>query len=152
HPDEHSAAPRAPERHALRARRHVDPLSRAETRLGAEQEKVMAWLALRVDVERGGADALSDALLEAGAQSVALESLDGPRIVLNALFADGTLPERLLDAAAAASGVRIGLPPGITLVEDEDWVRHSQAQFSPVAIGGLWVGATWHSAPRGAAV
>jgi len=107
----------------------------------------MGWLSLRVDVERARADVLSDALMEAGAQSVALESLDGPRTVLSALFAEGTQPERLLEAAAAASGVRIEEAPSVGRVADEDWVRRSQAQFSPVGIGRLWVGATWHEAP-----
>ena len=34
----------------------------------------MPWLALTLEVERAAADAFSDALLEAGAQSVALEA------------------------------------------------------------------------------
>ena len=46
----------------------------------------MPSLALRVEVDIAAAEALSDALLEAGAQSVSIESPDGPCTVLNALF------------------------------------------------------------------
>ena len=37
----------------------------------------MPWLALRLQVERAAAEAFSDALLEAGAQSVAVEEGGG---------------------------------------------------------------------------
>ena len=53
HPDQHPAAPRAAQRHALHARRRVDPLPRAEARAGAEEEEVMPWLALTLQVEAG---------------------------------------------------------------------------------------------------
>lgn len=110
----------------------------------------MPWLSLRVEVERAAADALSDALLESGAQSVSLERLDGPRVVLDALFAQQADPERALAAALEQCGVRIASPSGVSRVEDEDWVRLSQAQFSPLRIGArLWIGASWHAAPAG---
>jgi ribosomal protein L11 methyltransferase len=46
------------------------------------------------------------------------------------------------------------VPPkyGVARVEDEDWVRRSQAQFSPLRIGRLWVGAGWHEPEPGCAV
>ena len=104
----------------------------------------MPWLALAVDVERAAADAFSDALLHAGAQSVSLDS-SGVR----ALVAITDNPEAIIAAAAAEAGIA---PPSYRAerVEDQDWVRASQAQFEPLSIGKrLWIGATWHEAPPG---
>jgi ribosomal protein L11 methyltransferase len=107
----------------------------------------MAWLALRVEVERGAADTLSDALLEAGAQSVAVEWPERPITVVNALFAEQADPDHALSAATEATGLQIRARLGIERVADEDWVRSSQAQFAPYRVGRLWIGATWHEAP-----
>ena len=107
----------------------------------------MPWLSLRVEVEQGAADALSDALIEAGAQSVTVEWPDRATNVLNALFADQADPERALARATRASGLQVRARLGIERVADEDWVRSSQAQFAPFRVGRLWIGATWHTAP-----
>ncbi len=76
HPDEHPAAPRALERHALHARRRVHPLPRAEAGAGTEEEEVMPWIALTLEVDAEAAEAMSEALMEAGAQSVAIDALE----------------------------------------------------------------------------
>jgi ribosomal protein L11 methyltransferase len=104
----------------------------------------MPWLALTVEVERAAAEAFSDALLEAGAQSV---SLEGERI--SAILGLQQDPAHLIGAAARAAGIEA--PRFRTQqLEDQDWVRASQAQFAPVAIGArLWVGPTWHQPPPG---
>jgi ribosomal protein L11 methyltransferase len=107
----------------------------------------MPWLSLRVEVDRQAADALSDALLEAGAQSVALEHPDAPRTVISVLFAEHADAPRALAAAVGASGAQIVWQSGVALIDDEDWVRLSQAQFSPFRMGRLWIGATWHTPP-----
>lgn len=109
----------------------------------------MPWLALRVEVDRASADALSDALLEAGAQSASVDGLDGPNPAVNALFRTDANPEEALAAAAASTGV-VCSQGRVSRVEDEDWVRKSQAQFEPFRVGRLWIGATWHEAPRDA--
>ena len=111
----------------------------------------MPWLVLRVEVDRGQADALGDALIEAGAQSVTVESPDNPTNVVQGLFADDADPDRALTDAIEASGVRACARLGVERVADEDWVRKSQAQFTPFRVGRLWIGATWHTAPRDAA-
>ena len=103
----------------------------------------MPWLALKLQVERAAAEAFSDALLEAGAQSVALEE-QGEMVVL---LAAGDDAARLVAEAARQAGVA---PPGFSTepVADRDWVRASQAQFSPLEVGArLWIGASWHQAP-----
>ena len=111
----------------------------------------MPWAALSVEVEREWADALSDALIEAGAHSVAVEWPDSPANVLKALFDEHADPDEALRAAVAASGARVRARIGIERVADEDWVRSSQAQFAPFRAGRLWIGAGWHAAPSDAA-
>jgi len=37
------------------------------------------------------------------------------------------------------------------LGEDADWVRRSQTQFTPLRVGRLWIGASWHTPPLDAA-
>jgi ribosomal protein L11 methyltransferase len=108
----------------------------------------MPSLALRVEVEHAAADALSDALLDAGADSVAIEALEGPRAVLTALFAGDADPPRVLAAALEQCGTP-QTPFSVHTLEDQDWVRRSQAQFEPLRVGRLWLGATWHTAPAG---
>ena len=111
----------------------------------------MPWAALSVEVEREWADALSDALIEAGAHSVAVDWPDSPANVLKALFDEHADPDEALRAAVAASGARVRARIGIERVADEDWVRSSQAQFAPFRVGRLWIGAGWHAAPSDAA-
>ena len=106
----------------------------------------MPLLALRVEVMRQTADALSDALLEQGAASVSIEGLDEPDAVLNAIFTADADPQRALERALAQCDAR-SRQVSVRAIDDEDWVRRSQAQFSPVRIGRLWIGASWHAAP-----
>ena len=104
----------------------------------------MPWRALTLQVDRAAAEAFSDALLEAGAQSVALE---GDAVVALLTMQDDIAA--LVNAAARTAGI---CAPRYSsqLVEDQDWVRASQAQFAPVTIGArLWIGPTWHAAPPG---
>lgn len=112
----------------------------------------MPWLAVTLEVDAGAAEALSDALLEAGAQSVSIDNVDRARPTLNALLDLQTDPQRFIQEAARAAG--LAGPPAfeVTHVADEDWVRKTQAQFAPTEIGErLWVGPSWHQAPKGRA-
>ena len=104
--------------------------------------------ALRVEIEQGRADALSDALLEAGAESVSIEGLDEPRAVVNAVFGESADAGRALASALERCGMRGHLPYVVAPLEDADWVRRSQAQFEPVRLGRLWIGASWHRPPN----
>ena len=110
----------------------------------------MPWAALSVEVDQEWADALSDALMEAGAHSVAVEWPDSLANVVKALFDEQADAEAALRMAVAASGARIRARIGVERVADEDWVRASQAQFAPFRAGRLWVGAGWHAAPSDA--
>lgn len=107
----------------------------------------MPSLALHLEVEAAAAEALSDALLEAGAQSVSVESPDGPRSILSALFAERADPAGALRRALDSCGQPADVGYTVEPVPDDDWVRRSQAQFTPIALDRLWVGASWHQAP-----
>jgi ribosomal protein L11 methyltransferase len=111
----------------------------------------MSTLALRVEVEAADADALSDALLEAGAASVSIDAADRPCAVLTALFDPAVDPAGALAQALETSASAPYTHFHVQRLEDEDWVRRSQAQFAPFRTGRLWVGASWHEAPADAA-
>ena len=99
----------------------------------------MPWQALTFELQGARGEAFSDALLEAGAQSVWVESTQ-----LGALLEPGSDAPALVAAAARAAGID---PPAFRAAQlpDEDWVRTSQAQFTPLVIGRrLWIGASWH--------
>lgn len=102
---------------------------------------MMPWLAVSLDVEAGAAEAFSDALLEAGAQSVAVEAGR-----LSAVLKAHDDPAAIVAFAAQSVGMRI---PNFSArgLADQDWVRASQAQFAPFAVGRLWIGASWHELP-----
>ncbi len=111
----------------------------------------MSWLALTVELDAAACEALSDALLEHGAQSVSVEAASGmERRRLCALLAPQARPEAVLRQAAAACALPV---PAFDLsrVEDEDWVRRSQSQFEPLRLERLWVGPSWLEAPPGLA-
>ena len=123
-------------------------------------------LILRTDARV--ADALGDALLAQGAQSVSMEDANAgtadeaplyaepglpvetawPQSVITALCAQDVDPLQLIAAACAQIG--LSPPPEYRLepVGDEDWVRLSQSQFEPIRISGkLWIVPSWAIAP-----
>ena len=103
------------------------------------------WHTLTLSVEAAAAEAFSDALLEAGAQSVSLEGIQEQKLA--ALLARDSDPEALVAHAARAAGIAAPAYKIETLA-DQDWVRASQAQFAPLEIGQrLWIGASWHHPP-----
>ncbi len=109
----------------------------------------MPWHAVELEVDAAAAEALSEALLESGAQSVALENPDAARQKLIALVDSRNDPVELLTEAAALAGTAL---PAYKLSEvaDEDWVRASQAQFAATEVGArLWIGPTWREPPAG---
>ena len=123
-------------------------------------------LILRTDARI--ADALSDALLAQGAQSVSVEDANAgsvdeaplygepgvpvagawPQSLIKALCAQGADPRQIIAAASAQVGLA-GLPDyRAEPVADEDWVRLSQSQFEPIRISNkLWIVPSWAVAP-----
>ncbi|HOX88143.1 MAG TPA: 50S ribosomal protein L11 methyltransferase [Burkholderiaceae bacterium] len=120
------------------------------------------------------AEALADALIEAGALSVSVEDADADSPDEQALFGEpGLEPERqawkrsrltvlidgdpevdaLLEHASAAAGAPRPRVLASAEVADTDWVRSTQAQFPPTQISPrLWVVPTWHEPPDPAAI
>jgi len=132
----------------------------------------MTWLSVSFEVAADDVEAISDALLEAGAASVEVadaeagSSFEQPvfaepgsgdprpwrRSVVNALVADGT------DAGALVrdSCTRVGIaapPYRLFAVAEQDWVRASQDQFAPIRVSQrLWIVPSWHAAPDPGAI
>jgi ribosomal protein L11 methyltransferase len=108
------------------------------------------WLAITLELEPAPAEAMSEALLEAGAESVALDPAEDAavtRVRVTALAAAGTDAAQLVTAAARAAALP---PPGFSTVrvEDEDWVGRSRAQFGPIRVSeALWIVPSWHEPP-----
>ena len=120
----------------------------------------MAWLSITLELDPVQAETLSEALLEAGAESVSLESTSndpatlepGARMRVVALAKAAADPAALVATAAAAAAMA---PPEFTVarVEEEDWVRRSQSQFGPIRIAErLWIVPSWHLPPDPAAI
>jgi ribosomal protein L11 methyltransferase len=128
---------------------------------------------LTVLVDDAQAEALSDALIEAGALSVAVEDAAADSADEQPLYGEpgltparqawrrsrlkvlvdtrsdaGSGPARLLAQAAEAAGLPCPPIAADAAVEDADWVRLTQAQFPPMRISDrLWVVPSWHAPP-----
>jgi len=112
------------------------------------------------------AEALSDALIDAGALSVSVEDADRDtdaeqllfgepglepevqawrRNRVTALMADGTDPEQILEQARARIDGQLAGAWTVRDVPDADWVRLTQAQFGPIQVGQrIWIVPSWH--------
>lgn len=127
-----------------------------------------AWVSARIIAEARQAEALGDALMEAGALSVTVEDADAgtpaetpqygepgmethsvwTRSVLSALFDAADPVHDIVAQCAAALGVNAETL-SLEDVPETDWVRATQAQFDPIPIGGpLWIVPTWHTPPE----
>ena len=133
----------------------------------------MSWLSLTVTAPASQAEILSEALLQLGALSVDLHDADAdtpqeqamfgepgepaaqlwPHNRITALFAeDATIDAIMLQATHA---IGLDQPPAynIATLADNDWVRLTQAQFSPIRISPrLWIVPTWHTPSDPAAI
>ncbi len=128
----------------------------------------MPWLRLEMRVEAPFAEALSDALLELGAQSVTIEDAladtddeiaryGEPGFDHGTTWRDNKLsaivdihsePHSLIEAAASAAGLRAAPEFAQEPIEDDDWVRRTQSQFSSLRVGErLWIVPSWCALP-----
>jgi len=114
-------------------------------------------------------DLWTDAVLAAGAASVAIEDEDSATTEECARYGEPGLPAaepgwpnnrvsilidesldvgRLLEAVS----LRLGQKPPTILrrrrLEDCDWVRQSQSQFAPIRVGRIWVVPSWQQPPE----
>jgi ribosomal protein L11 methyltransferase len=128
----------------------------------------MPWLSVTLMVDAGSVEALSDALLEAGAVSVDLTDahagtprelalFDEPNAPgaptwevaqVNVLFDEHADVATLVANALRATGLDPARDIDVKRVADQDWVRATQSQFPPVRVSPrLWVVPTWHTPP-----
>lgn len=110
----------------------------------------MSWITLTAVVEPRWAEAFSDALLWAGAQSSAVDSPESAAPRVSALLAGDAEPGAVVAAAAAHCGLAPAPRFALEALADDDWVRRTQAQFTPLEVGRLWIGASWHTPPASA--
>lgn len=125
----------------------------------------MPWQATTLIVDARCVEALSDLLLESGALSVDVSDAaagtpterplfaepgsapasNWPVNRLVALFSESADIAEIVPAALRAVHLPATTPYGIDRINDQDWVRLTQSQFTPVKISSrLWVVPTWH--------
>jgi ribosomal protein L11 methyltransferase len=131
------------------------------------------WLALELEVDAAQVAGLSDALIEEGALSVDVAdahagtaaetpvyrepgetfelSFGANRLV--ALFEpDADIPA-LLAQACAQAGLAAPADYRVSRVQEQDWVRLTQSQFSPIHVcERVWIVPSWHEAPDPGAI
>lgn len=122
-------------------------------------------------VTGGAAEALGEALMEAGALSVTIEDADAdtpdeqpqygePGLEPVHTGWDNSIVKVLveddfdfgLDLAIASKAMKMPEPKIVAdkPVENADWVRITQAQFQPVKVSErMWIVPTWHEPPAG---
>ena len=126
----------------------------------------MAWLTLMVMASEQQAELLSDTLMELGALSVDVHDADADTPAeqpifgepgepsahlwshnrVTALFAEDTNIDAIMQQATHALGLTQPLAYRTEILEDNDWVRLTQSQFSPIPISQrLWIVPTWHT-------
>lgn len=128
----------------------------------------MPWLSASVTVDTELVEPLSEALMSAGALSVDVSDADAGtpwerpifdepdsassagwlHARLSALFLiDADVPASMAQAFGEA-GIAVTTAFEVVRVEDEDWVRRTQAQFTPQHVTRrLWVVPSWHEPP-----
>ena len=133
----------------------------------------MPWLAVTLIVDARCVEKLSEALLERGALSVdasdaaagtpaecplfaepgSAPAVNWPVNRIVALFAADAVVAALMPEALRASALPPTTAYGVDRVNDQDWVRLTQAQFTPQKISArLWVVPTWHKVVDAAAI
>lgn len=128
----------------------------------------MAWLSISLETDCAHAEALADALMDAGALSATIEdaaagtaeekpqfgepgSITTPgwdRSRIAALFDPGADVAAAISAASAAAGLADAPAYTTETVEEQNWVQLTQSQFEPIRISDrLWIVPSWHGAP-----
>ncbi len=132
----------------------------------------MSYQQASIPVSESLAELLSDALMEHGALSAAIEDAFAGTENEQPIFGEPDMPQQqvwqqsLIIAlfsehadvaqiiANAAANIHIQ-PPEYSLetLEEQDWVRLTQSQFDPIKISDrLWITPTWHDTPDAHAI
>lgn len=131
------------------------------------------WLSVALETDAAHAEAISDALLAAGAISASVEDalagteLETPqfgepgspttplweRSRVVALFEPADDLRERIGATLKAAGLTVPAEIAFEEVAEADWVRLTQSQFDPIKISDrLWIVPSWHTAPDPAAI
>lgn len=134
------------------------------------------WISVTLQADAAKAEALSDALMEAGALSVSIEDADAGTEAETPQFGEpGHLPTALWDhsrvialvdgdthaealaallaEAAHAAGFDAVPPYSTEEIAEQNWVQLTQSQFDPIRITDrLWIVPSWHEAPDASAI
>ncbi len=134
------------------------------------------WISVTLEADASHAEALSEALLAAGAISVSVEDAQAGTALETPRFGEPGSPTTplwedsrvvaLFDPPASRDDLRAGIAaavrtagiaqlPEISFAEvaEQDWVRLTQSQFEPIRISGrLWIVPSWHTAPDPTAI
>jgi ribosomal protein L11 methyltransferase len=128
----------------------------------------MAWLLLKIQANDQNADTISDALMELGALSASIEDAHAETVAEQAIFGEPGDPPpgiwqqnivtAMLDESADIPQLLQALQDETQIpqfsyvtetIEEQDWVRATQAQFDPIHItDNLWIVPTWHTSPN----
>lgn len=128
----------------------------------------MSWLSISIETDCRHAEALADALMDAGALSATIEDADAGTPAETPQFGEPgsvttpgwersrvvALLEREADAdellAACAPLAGLDSIPSYTRSEvaEQNWVQLTQSQFEPIRVSDrLWIVPSWHEAP-----
>jgi ribosomal protein L11 methyltransferase len=128
----------------------------------------MGWLSVTLETDCTHAEALADALMEAGALSATIEDADAGTPDEKPQFGEpGAIttpgwdrsrvavlfdPDADVAAIVAGAAANCGITPTPTYAIDEiaeqNWVQLTQAQFDPIRISErLWIVPSWHDSP-----
>jgi ribosomal protein L11 methyltransferase len=147
--------------------RRLQPPTDHSSLLTLHSSPRMSWFSASFDVAAADVEAVTDALLEAGAVSVDVADAEAGSASGQSVYADaGSDPPRAwhrsrvsaLFAETADAGAAIAracASSGIPLprceeqrVPERDWVQASRDQFVPLRISPrLWIVPSWHTAP-----
>ena len=124
----------------------------------------MSWANLIVQINKEDVDSISDFLIELGAISTSIEDTNlnqkneelifgVPNIESQQFWENNTVQAlfekkiniEIIKAAIKNKFSNAVLSLSIEEVEDKDWVKSTQTQFSPIRINDkLWIIPTWH--------
>jgi ribosomal protein L11 methyltransferase len=128
----------------------------------------VAWLLLKIQANDQNAELISDALMELGALSASIEDAHAETAAEQAIFGEPGDPppgiwqnnivtamldeltdvEQILQALETATKIK-QFSYVTETIEEQDWVRATQAQFDPIHITDqLWIVPTWHTSPN----
>lgn len=128
----------------------------------------MAWLLLKIQANDQNAELISDALMELGALSASIEDAYAETDAEQAIFGEpgdpppgiwqSNIVTAMLDVSTNVKQILQALEEATEIkqfsyvtetIEEQDWVRATQAQFDPIYITDqLWIVPTWHTSPN----